>query len=139
MMYFICIFLPAIFSMVIDQKIYNNRRNVRDFILAYCCYLFLICMLVNTVFLIIENGSFVYSMKLFTYSFCAKYMWISFIISIILPYIIKCFRQAISINVEVRKREKEEKTIEKEVRKDESEKKVRDAKKKKKNTAKKKR
>ena len=138
-MYLICIFLPAIISMVIDQKIYSNKRSLRDFVLVYCCYLFIICMLVNTIFLFIEDANFVYSTKLFTYSFCAKYMWISFIIAIILPYIIKCFKEAISINIEVREKKKEEKTIEKEVRENESKKKVSNAKKKKKNTSKKER
>lgn len=106
-MFFICIFLPAIISVIIDEKINHSKKSVRDLVVSYGSYLFVITMIMNTIFFFTESEVWFYSTKTFTYEFCFKYMWISFIISIILPYIVKCFRQCISINVEVKKVNKE--------------------------------
>ena len=73
----------------------------------YGGYLFIITLFMNTIFCFIESDVWFYNNEIFTYHFCTKYMWISFIISIILPYISKCFRGAFSINVEIKKIEKE--------------------------------
>lgn len=109
MMFFICIFLPAIISVIVDEKITHTKKNVRDLVLMYGAYLFMIALLMNTIFFFAESDVWFYNTETFTYLFCTKYMWISLVISIILPYINKCFRQAISINVEVKKVNKEEK------------------------------
>ena len=109
MMFFICMFLPAIISVIVDEKITHTKKNVRDLVLMYGAYLFIITLLMNTIFFFTESDVWFYNTETFTYLFCTKYMWISLVISIILPYINKCFRQAISINVEVKKVNKEEK------------------------------
>ena len=109
MMFFICMFLPAIISVIVDEKITHTKKNVRDLVLMYVAYLFIITLLMNTIFFFTESDVWFYNTETFTYLFCTKYMWISLVISIILPYINKCFRQAISINVEVKKVNKEEK------------------------------
>ena len=106
-MFFICIFLPAIISVIVDEKITHTKKNVRDLVLMYGDYLFIITLLMNTIFFFTESDVWFYNTETFTYLFCTKYMWISLVISIILPYINKCFRQAISINVEVKKVNKE--------------------------------
>ena len=102
-------FLPAIISVIVDEKITHTKKNVRDLVLMYGAYLFIITLLMNTIFFFTESDVWFYNTETFTYLFCTKYMWISLVISIILPYINKCFRQAISINVEVKKVNKEEK------------------------------
>ena len=109
MMFFICMFLPAIISVIVDEKITHTKKNVRDLVLMYGAYLFISTLLMNTIFFFTESDVWFYNTETFTYLFCTKYMWISLVISIILPYINKCFRQAISINVEVKKVNKEEK------------------------------
>ena len=101
-MFFICIFLPAIISVIIDEKINHSRKTIRDLVLMYGGYLFIITLFMNTIFCVIESDVWFYNNEIFTYQFCTKYMWISFIISIILPYISKCFRGAFSINVELK-------------------------------------
>lgn len=106
-MFFICIFLPAIISVIIDEKINHSRKTIRDLVLMYGGYLFIITLFINTIFCFIESDVWFYNNEIFTYQFCTKYMWISFIISIILPYISKCFRGAFSINVEIKNLEKE--------------------------------
>ena len=106
-MFFICMFLPAIISVIIDEKINHSKKTIRDLVLMYGGYLFIITLFMNTIFCFIESDVWFYNNEIFTYEFCFKYMWISFIISIILPYIVKCFRQCISINVEVKKVNKE--------------------------------
>ena len=106
-MFFICIFLPAIISVIIDEKINHSRKTIRDLVLMYGGYLFIITLFMNTIFCFIESNVWFYNNEIFTYQFCTKYMWISFIISIILPYISKCFRGAFSINVEIKNLEKE--------------------------------
>lgn len=110
-MFFICMFLPAIISVIIDEKINHSKKSVRDLVVSYGSYLFVITMIMNTIFFFTESEVWFYSTKTFTYEFCFKYMWISFIISIILPYIVKCFRQCISINVEVKKVNKVNKEV----------------------------
>lgn len=125
MMFFICIFIPAIFSMVIDKRIYQSQRNICEFILVYFCYLFIITALMNTVFFITEGNICFYSIKTFTYGFFTKYMWTSLIISILIPYVIKCFRQVISIDIEIRKKKQvmsKEKIVVKEVSQNEKKK-----------------
>ena len=106
-MFFICIFLPAIISVIIDEKINHSKKTIRDLVLMYGGYLFIITLFMNTIFCVIESDVWFYNNEIFTYQFCTKYMWISFIISIILPYISKCFRGAFSINVEIKNLEKE--------------------------------
>ena len=106
-MFFICILLPAIISVIIDEKINHSKKTIRDLVLMYGGYLFIITLFMNTIFCFIESDVWFYNNEIFTYQFCTKYMWISFIISIILPYISKCFRGAFSINVEIKKVEKE--------------------------------
>ena len=106
-MFFICIFLPAIISVIIDEKINHSRKTIRDLVLMYGGYLFIIALFMKTIFCFIESDVWFYNNEIFTYQFCTKYMWISFIISIILPYISKCFRGAFSINVEIKNLEKE--------------------------------
>ena len=106
-MFFICIFLPAIISVIIDEKINHSKKSIRDLVLMYGGYLFIITLFMNTIFCFIESDVWFYNNEIFTYQFCTKYMWTSFIISIILPYISKCFRGAFSINVEIKKVEKE--------------------------------
>ena len=106
-MFYICIFLPAIISVIIDEKINHSKKSIRDLVLMYGGYLFIITLFMNTFFCFIESDVWFYNNEIFTYQFCTKYMWISFIISIILPYISKCFRGAFSINVEIKKVEKE--------------------------------
>ena len=106
-MFFICMFLPAIISVIIDEKINHSKKTIRDLVLMYGGYLFIITLFMNTIFCVIESDVWFYNNEIFTYQFCTKYMWISFIISIILPYISKCFRGAFSINVEIKNLEKE--------------------------------
>ena len=119
-MLFICIFIPAIFSSIVDEKINHTKKSNRDFILTYFCYLFIITMLMNTSLFLMEGDVIFYTTKNFTYEFYTKYTWLSLVISIISPYILKCFKQAISINVEVKERKKNEV---KEVKKNEGKKK----------------
>lgn len=106
-MFFICMFLPAVISVIIDEKINHSKKSIRDLVLMYGGYLFIITLFMNTILCFIESDVWFYNNEIFTYQFCTKYMWISFIISIILPYISKCFRGAFSINVEIKKVEKE--------------------------------
>ena len=106
-MFFICIFLPAIIAIIIDEKINHSKKSTRDLLLMYGSYLFIITLFMNTIFCFIESNTWFYNSEIFTYHFCAKYMGISFIISIILPYISKCFKEAFSINDEIKKIEKE--------------------------------
>ena len=86
-MFFICILLPAIISVIIDEKINHSKKTIRDLVLMYGGYLFIITLFMNTIFCFIESDVWFYNNEIFTYQFCTKYMWISFIISIILPYI----------------------------------------------------
>ena len=106
-MFFFFFLLPAIISVIIDEKINHSKKTIRDLVLMYGGYLFIITLFMNTIFCFIESDVWFYNNEIFTYQFCTKYMWISFIISIILPYISKCFRGAFSINVEIKKVEKE--------------------------------
>lgn len=116
MMFFICIFLPAVLSVIVDESINRRKKTIRDLVLMYGAYLFIITLIMNTIFSLIESDVWFYNIETFTYQFCTKYMWISLAISIVLPYISKCFRQAISINVKVKKNEKERiKALEKEI------------------------
>ena len=128
-MYFICVFLPALFSIVISEKINNRKMTGKELVINYGCYTFLITMLVNTLFSIFCSQEWTYSNEMFTYNFATKYLWISFIISVLLPYIYKVITKVFSINVEVKERSKDEK-------KEEPKRKARSKKKTKKNSKK---
>ena len=131
-MFFICIFLPAIISIIVDESINHKKNTIRDLVLMYGSYLFMITLIMNTIFFFTESDVWFYNIETFTYEFCTKYMWISLVISIVLPYISKCFKQAISINVEIKKVNKENNKDEKKevvVKEVKNEKKQKDSKK----------
>ena len=109
-MFSICMLMPASISIFVDRKINHKEKNTSDLILNYLLYTFLITTIMNSIiFLVSSDKMLYYSEYTFTYDFCIKYMWLSIIISISLPYILKVITSNISIDLEIIKRKKNEK------------------------------
>ncbi|HIR49548.1 MAG TPA: hypothetical protein IAB35_06170 [Candidatus Faecimonas gallistercoris] len=109
-MFFVCMLLPASFSILISEKLKKEKKSLRDLILSYFSYTFFITMIMNTlIYFISSEKSFWYRTETFTYDFCLKYMWLSFVIAIVLPYLLHIVQKAVKINIEVKERSRDDK------------------------------
>lgn len=108
-MLFICLFMPAFFSVAVSNKINNEKVNGYSFILKYSCYTFIIAIIMNILFSIFEEKTWFYQNEIFTYNFCMKYMIISLMLALILPYLYKVVSSTFKINIEVKKKAKDKK------------------------------
>ena len=109
-MFFICMLMPASISILIEKRIDKTNKSTSDLILKYLLYTFLITMVMNTfVYIFSSEKMFHYAEYTFSYDFCLKYMWLSLVVAIILPYILK----VISTNVDIKLELKEKKDTKK--------------------------
>ena len=99
----ICLFFPGFISLMIDWQINHNEQNI-FLIIKYFVYNFFVNFIGNAlVWFISTEKNFFYTEETFTYDFCLKYMAVSLVVAIVLPYIFKFFNNNIKINLEVRK------------------------------------
>ena len=111
-MLYICSLLPASLSIIVSEKLANEKRNFCDLCVTYLSYSFFITTIMNTIIYFIYDGKIDwYSEKLFTFNFTMQYMWISLVIALILPCIIYIFSKVVQINLNVRKRKQNDKKI----------------------------
>lgn len=111
-MLYICSLLPASLSIIVSEKLANEKRNFRDLCVTYLSYSFFITTIMNTIIYFIYDGKIDwYSEKLFTFNFTMQYMWISLVIALILPCIIYIFSKVVQINLNVRERKQNDKKI----------------------------
>ena len=109
-MFFICMLMPASISILIEKRINKKELSNSDLILKYLFYTFIITAIMNTIIYIFSSDGFLYyQTSTFTYDFCLKYMWLSLLIAIFLPFLFKVVNANIDINLEIRKKRKNEK------------------------------
>ena len=109
-MFFICMLMPASISILIEKRISKKELSNSDLILKYLFYTFIITAIMNTIIYIFGSDSFLYyQTSTFTYDFCLKYMWLSLLLAIFLPFLFKVVNANIDINLEIRKKVKNEK------------------------------
>ena len=109
-MFLICMLMPASISILIEKRIIKKELSNSDLILKYLFYTFLITTIMNTfIYIFSSDNSLNYQNSTFTYDFCLKYMWLSLIIALVLPYILKVISANIDIDLEKRKKVKNEK------------------------------
>ena len=107
-MFFICMLMPASISILIEKRIRNDKINNSDLILRYLLYTFLITTIMNTfIFIFCSDTSLYYAEYTFSYNFCLKYMWLSLIVALSLPYILKVISANINVELEIRKKKKD--------------------------------
>ncbi len=105
---FICLFLPSAVSTYIDEKKNNNKAS--SLILKYLGYTFINALLMNTFIYVISSEKFYYYREAtYTYDFCLKYMWLSLIIALILPYILQIIERTFDISIEIKGKKNNEK------------------------------
>ena len=110
-MFLICMLMPASISILVEKRILKEKNDNSDLILKYLLYTFLITTIMNTfIFIFSSEKFFYYNEATFNYNFCLKYMWCSLIIAFILPYILKIISANISIDIEIRRTNKNEST-----------------------------
>ena len=108
-MFLICMLMPASISILTEKRMEKEKFNNSDLILKYLLYTFLITTIMNTfIFIFSSEKFFYYNETTFNYNFCLKYMWLSLIIAFILPYILKIISANISIDLEIRRTNKNE-------------------------------
>ena len=116
-MFFICMLMPASISILIEKRIRNDKINNSDLILRYLLYTFLITTIMNTfIFIFCSDTSLYYAEYTFSYNFCLKYMWLSLIVALSLPYILKVISANINVDLEIRKKKKDVKKKDKKTR-----------------------
>ena len=109
-MFLICMLMPASISILIEKRIDKTNKSTSDLVLKYLFYTFVITTIMNTfIYIFSSDNSLNYQNSTFTYDFCLKYMWLSLIVAIILPYILKVISANIDIDLEIRKKVKNEK------------------------------
>lgn len=109
-MFLICMLMPASISILMEKRIIKKELSNSDLILKYLFYTFLITTIMNTfVYIFSSEKLFHYAEYTFSYNFCLKYMWLSLIVALTLPYILKVISANIDINLEIRKKVKNEK------------------------------
>ena len=107
-MFFICMLMPASITILIEKRIRNDKINNSDLILRYLLYTFLITTIMNTfIFIFCSDTSLYYAEYAFSYNFCLKYMWLSLIVALSLPYILKVISANINVELEIRKKKKD--------------------------------
>jgi len=101
----IVLFFPAIISIFVELHI-NNKKNInKEEILKYFIYCFFINFIGNfIVWLISKEKFYFYNSMTFTYDFCFKYMFITSIVSIVLPIIFKIISDNLKISVIVKEK-----------------------------------
>ena len=114
-MFFICMLMPASISIFTERKINKKKEEKNsDLILKYLFYTFLITTIMNTFIYIFSNEKLnFYNYETFTYDFCLKYMWLSIIIALILPYIVKVISANINIELELKEKKKNDQAVKK--------------------------
>lgn len=109
-MFLICMLMPASISILIEKRIVKKELSNSDLILKYLFYTFLITTIMNTfIYIFSSEKLFHYAEYTFSYDFCLKYMWLSLIVALTLPYILKIISANIDIDLEIRKKVKNEK------------------------------
>lgn len=107
-MSFICLFLPASISILISEKLKKEKRSVRDLILSYFGYTFVIATIMNTlVYLVTETKNAWYQLSTFTLGFSLQYTWLSLLIAVVLPCLFYIVSKVVQINIEVKERKKD--------------------------------
>ena len=109
-MFFICMLMPASISVLIEKRIGKTNKSTSYLILKYLLYTFLITTIMNTfVYIFSSEKMYHYADYTFSYDFCLKYMWLSLIVALILPYILK----VVSTNIDIKLELKEKKDVKK--------------------------
>lgn len=109
-MFLICMLMPASISILIEKRIIKKELSNSDLILKYLFYTFIITTIMNTFIYIFSSDNYLYYQNsTFTYDFCLKYMWLSLLLAIFLPFLFKVVNANIDINLEIRKKRKNEK------------------------------
>ena len=105
---FICLFLSSAISTYIDYK--NKNEKSIYLIIKYLLYTFINALLMNTFIYVISSEKFYYYREAtYTYDFCLKYMWLSLIIALILPYILQIIERTFDISIEIKGKKNNEK------------------------------
>ena len=109
-MFFICMLMPTSISVLIEKRIDKTNKSTSYLILKYLLYTFLITTIMNTfVYIFSSEKMYHYADYTFSYDFCLKYMWLSLIVALILPYILK----VVSTNIDIKLELKEKKDVKK--------------------------
>ena len=107
-MLYLCLFLPASISILVSEKLRKEKRSVRDLVLSYLGYTFIITAIMNTiVYFISSEKMFWYRTATFTYDFCLKYMWLSLAVAVVLPCLFHIISKVVQINIEVKEKKQD--------------------------------
>ncbi len=100
-MRFVCIFLPALCALGIQLKRGSDELNGIGILIRYGIWVLFINLIsmVSILFFLRTDGILEDAMT--SFSFASKYIVISLILSLILPYIIEVFSKYVRISFEV--------------------------------------
>lgn len=107
MLQFICLFIPAIIAVGITSHLQKRKVDLSYFVFTYASYLVsinlfifsLLHYIVRDEFLILNNIKFINI-------FCIKYLSVSTLLSLILPFAVEILRNNFKIDLTFKKRDK---------------------------------
>ena len=108
MLELICYLMPSFIALNIHKYI-NKETDKTNLFIYYGIYCTLVNLLSLLAVAIKHRKSSVSFDMMITPSFCVKYIMLSILLSIVLPYVIKIIKNNIAIDIEVKRNEKKEK------------------------------
>lgn len=106
-MLYLCLFLPASFSILVSEKLRKEKRTLSELVIPYLSYTFMIAAIMNVIvrFTSTSNTPW-YDTSIFTFQFTMEYTWLSLIIAIALPCLVYIISKVVQINILVKERNK---------------------------------
>lgn len=107
MLQFICLFIPSIIAVGITSNLQKRKVDLLYFIFTYSSYLvFINFMIFVLLHYMVRDEFLILNSAKFTNLFCIKYLFVSIILSIILPFVVEILRKNFKINLSFNERNK---------------------------------
>lgn len=104
-MLYLCLFLPASFSILVSEKLRKEKRNLSELVIPYLSYTFMIAAIMNVIIHFTSTSKTPwYDNSMFTFQFTMEYSWLSLIIAIALPCLVYIISKVVQINISVKER-----------------------------------
>lgn len=107
-MLYLCLFLPASISILVSERLREDKRSLQELVIPYLGYTFIINLIMTIICHFIHTGKIKsYNSQLFTIDFTMQYMLISLIVAIAIACLLFILSKVVQINIEVKEKKKD--------------------------------
>ncbi len=107
-MLYLCLFLPASISILVSERLREDKRSLQELVIPYLGYTFTINLIMTIIYHFIHTGKIKsYNSQLFTIDFTMQYMLISLIVAIAIACLLFILSKVVQINIEVKEKKKD--------------------------------